>query len=95
MGAGAVSSVVLDYLLLLHLERSKVYREGRTIICMYVRNFHLTLRLLTNAGSGKGCFVLVFFKKRHRFYQQCSIVVYVVYTANSNEILLQSFITLC
>lgn len=32
VGAGPVSSLVLDHLLLLYLERGKVHREGRTII---------------------------------------------------------------
>lgn len=31
MGVGPVSSVVLDHLLLLRLERSKVHREGSAI----------------------------------------------------------------
>lgn len=58
VGAGPVSSLVLDHLLLLHLERCKVHREGRTIMCTCLdANSQLTLRLLKGAGSGN-CYSL-------------------------------------
>lgn len=46
MGVGSVSSVVLDHLLLLRLERSKVHREGT------IRNFfHEVCKISSNSET--------------------------------------------
>lgn len=47
MGVGSVSSVVVDYLLLLCLERSKVYRQGRIV-------FYVVCKVSNNSLTVKG-----------------------------------------
>lgn len=51
MGAGSVSSAILDHLLLLCLERSEVHGEGRTRtlgFCVLYVKYSTTLKLLKN-----------------------------------------------
>lgn len=53
MGVGPVSSVVLDHLLLLRLERSKVHREG-SAITFFMLMFQAAVELLKRNALGMG-----------------------------------------